>query len=179
MERMAADQESARRSFPSGIRLVGALVVLAFGVRVAGAVARTTLGRCLLEARCDGSVEAALASPGVTLLGLTIIALASVPLVFWLRGAGSCAQKFSELSRLATMVLGYLASALAVVFGSQLVVEGSAWWSVSGGIILWIVGFIIVTVSFSGNRRAQALYVLAVIAFPLLMSWLLSVPTVS
>lgn len=159
--------------------MLGSLISLAFGVRIAAAIARTTLGRCVLEGRCDGIVDAALRSPGTTLLGLAIVVISGVPLFLWLRDARGSAKHIVELSDVARKVAGYFAAAFAVGIGTMLVLEGTAWWSVSAAIALWVIGFVVVTVSFRGDRRAQVLYVLAVIGFPVLMTWLIEAPVVS
>lgn len=179
MEHTRAESEFSRRRFSGGVGLLGALVALGFGVRIAAAIARTTLGRCVLEGRCDGIVDAALRSPGTTLVGLAVIAASAIPLFLWLRDARGSSQHMAELSDLARKVAGYFGAALAVFAGTMLVLEGTAWWAVSASIALWIIGYVVVTVSFRGDRRAQALYVLAVIGFPILIAALLTVPVVS
>ena len=179
MDRAQTESSFSRRSPSGAVGLVGSLIALAFGVRIAAAIARTTVGRCVLEGRCDGIVEAALRSPATTLLGLSIIAVSSLPLFLWLRAARGSAKHIAEFSDLARKVAGYFGAAFAVGIGTMLVLEGTAWWSISVAIALWIIGFVVVTVSFRGDRRAQVLYVLAVICFPVLMTWLLEAPVVS
>lgn len=179
MERGRAESEFSGRRFTGGVGLLGSLFALAFGVRVSAAIARTTLGRCVLAGRCDGIIDAALQSPGTTLLGLTVIAVSGIPLFLWLRDARGSAQHVAELSDLTRKAIGYFGAGFAVLAGTFLFLEGTAWWAVSAGIALWIIGYVVVMVSFRGARRAQALYVLAVIGFPVLMSLLLAAPVVS
>ena len=179
MNRPNTESSFSRRP-PSGlVGLLGSLIALAFGVRIAAAITRTSLGRCVLEGRCDGIVDAALRSPGTTLLGLAIVAISGVPIFLWLRDARGSAERIAGLSDLVRKVAGYFAAAFAVGIGTMLVLEATAWWSVSLAIALWVIGFVVVTVSFRGDRRAQIFYVIAVIGFPVLMTWLLEAPVVS
>lgn len=148
-------RETSRRSVPSGVGLLGAVIALAVGARIA-----------------------TLAASGSTLLGLVVIVASSIPLVLWLRSARTSAQRIAELSDLARKVVGYFVAGLAVAIGTVLVLEPTAWWSVSAAIAIWILGFGIITASFRSDRRAQTLYVLAVLGFPVLMVWLLDAPVV-
>jgi hypothetical protein len=172
------EHRSARPPMASGVSLLGALVALAFGVRIAAAMSRTTFGRCVLEGSCDGLLDAALGSPGPTLLAFVVVAASSVPLVLWLRSARSNAQRFAELSDLTRKVVGYFTAAFAVIVGSFLALEVTAWWSISASLAIWMLGFAIVSVSFRGVRQAQVIYVLAVLGFPVLLLWLLDAPVV-
>jgi hypothetical protein len=84
-----AERGSAGPPHTSGVSLVIPLITLAFGVRIAAAIARTTWGRCLMGGGCEGLLDAVLASPGSATLGLLVVGVTSIPLVVWLRSARS------------------------------------------------------------------------------------------
>ena len=176
MGRADIERGSARRPLASGASLLVSLLALAFGVRIAASIARTTLGRCVLEGSCDGLVGAVLSRPGPTVLGLVVIGASSAPLVLWIQRARGNAQYVAELSDLARKAVGTFSAALAVIIGTLFALEITARWLLSVSVALWMLGFAIITVSFRGDRRAQVLYVLAVLGFPVLMAWLLNAP---
>ncbi len=176
MEQSHVESGSRKRPLIGGVSLVMSLVVLALGVRIAAAIARTAGGKCGNRGSCGSLLEVVRASPGSALLVLTVIGASSVPLVFWLRGARSNAQRLTELSDLTRKLVGYFVAGFAVFLGTLFVLESTAWWSVTASIAVWILGFAVVTVSFRGDRRTQVLYVIAVLGFPVLMAWLLEAP---
>jgi len=176
MEQSHVEPGSTKRPLIGGVSLVMSLVVLALGVRIAAAIARTAGGQCGNGGSCESSLEVVRASPGSALLVLTVIGVSSVPLVFWLRGARSNAQRLVELSDITRKLVGYFVAGFAVFLGTLFVLEPTAWWSITASIAVWILGFAVVTVSFRGDRRAQVLYVIAVLGFPVLMAWLLEAP---
>ena len=158
----------------SSVSLLGAVIVLAIGVRVAAAISRTqtSWARCLRHGDCDALIGATLASPGPAIASLLVVTASSVPLILWLRSARNNTERVAEVFGLLSKAAGYFAAGILVLMGTLLVLQPTRSWSISVGVAAWIVGFAIVSRVFRGSRWAQILYVMAVISLPLLISWL-------